>query len=176
MNTKHSMLAALLALVIPFMVASAEQPYSPLVNKVRQATEQYRDINAAIAQGFVPATTCVSGPDMGAMGVHYVLPARVNDGLLNAEQPEVLIYEPMANGALRQEGFEYVVLASIWSAHNAASAVPSLEGNLLNFQDAPNRYGLPPHYYLHLWAWEDNPKGTFADWNTHVTCTQQPAS
>jgi len=24
-----------------------------------------------------------------------------------------------------------------------------------------------------VWAWEDNPKGTFADWNTRVNCDQQ---
>jgi hypothetical protein len=42
--------------------------------------------------------------------------------------------------------------------------------------DSPNRFGLPANYYLHLWAWEDNPKGTFSDWNAHVTCTNQPAT
>jgi len=24
-----------------------------------------------------------------------------------------------------------------------------------------------------VWAWEDNPKGSFADWNTNVTCDAQ---
>src|SRR5262249_3132626 len=71
---------------------------SPLVQKVRKATEQYRDINVAIAEGWVQATPCVSGPNFGAMGVHFVLPARVNDGKLNAEAPEALIYEPTGGG------------------------------------------------------------------------------
>ena len=64
---------------------------SPLIDKVRQATAQYRDINVAISQGFVPATPCVSGPDQGAMGVHYLLVDRLNKGVLNAAQPEALI-------------------------------------------------------------------------------------
>jgi hypothetical protein len=25
-----------------------------------------------------------------------------------------------------------------------------------------------------VWAWENNPKGSFADWNTHVSCDKQP--
>ena len=29
-------------------------------------------------------------------------------------------------------------------------------------------------YELHVWAWEHNPKGSYADWNTHVTCDHQP--
>jgi hypothetical protein len=47
---------------------------------------------------------------------------------------------------------------------------------LLNYIAAPNRYGLPALYELHIWAWEDNPQGSFADWNTHVTCAKQPVS
>jgi hypothetical protein len=31
-----------------------------------------------------------------------------------------------------------------------------------------------PHFYeMHVWAWEDNPKGNFADWNTSVSCDKQ---
>jgi hypothetical protein len=172
MNIIRSVTLALLPLSLP-LVAGADD--SALAAKVRQATAQYRDINVAIAQGFVPATSCVSGPDDGAMGVHYVLPSRFTTGVLDAEQPTLLIYEPMQNGALRLVGVEFAVPAALWNAKHPG-AVPSLEGNLLNYLAAPNRFGLPDTYYLHVWAWEDNPKGTFADWNTHVTCTKQPAT
>lgn len=161
----------LLPLGIP-LVAMGDS--SPLVDKVRRATTQYREISIAISQNFVPATPCVSGPDQGAMGVHYVLVDRLNKGVLNAEQPEALIYEPMANGAMRLVGVEYIVLASIWQKQNPQGGTPALEGNLLNYIAAPNRYGLPDFYELHIWAWEDNPKGSFADWNTRVTCERQP--
>ena len=108
------------------------------------------------------------------MGVHLVLPARINSGLLNAAKPEALIYEPMANGAMRFVGAEFIVLESIWASSNPAGSVPALDGNLLNYVPAPNRYGLPPFYELHVWAWERNPRGSYADWNTHVTCEHQP--
>ena len=163
----------LLPLGIP-LVAIGDS--SPLIDKVRQATAQYRDVNVAISQGFVPATPCVSGPDQGAMGVHYLLVDRLNKGVLNAAQPEALIYEPMADGALRFVGVEYIVFASTWESQNPGGGTPALEGNLLNYIGAPNRYGLPALYELHIWAWEDNPLGNFADWNTHVTCAKQPVS
>jgi hypothetical protein len=148
----------------------------PLIDKVRAATARYVDINVALAEGFVPATPCVSGPDTGAMGVHLVLPARIGDATLNAEQPEALIYEPLANGSMRFVGVEFIVLASVWASNNPGGGTPALDGNLLNYIGAPNRYGLPALYELHVWAWQHNPMGSFADWNTLVNCEHQAAN
>jgi hypothetical protein len=178
MNNLRSSTFALLALIVPF-VATAGSPYSdlaPLVEKVRSATAQYKNINVALHEGFAQATPCVSGPDFGAMGVHFVLGERITNGVLSADQPEALIYEPMSGGALRLVGVEFIVLASVWqSQHHPAGATPALDGHLLNFVDAPNRYGLPAFYELHVWAWEQNPVGSFADWNTQVNCNKQAA-
>jgi hypothetical protein len=44
---------------------------------------------------------------------------------------------------------------------------------LMNLVPSPNRYGLPAFYEMHVWAWEDNPKGSFADWNTRVNCDKE---
>jgi hypothetical protein len=189
MNITSRFLISMLCLSVPFIALAGESPphvmtmngvdqNSPLVNKVRKATAQFKDINAALAAGFAQATPCVSGPDFGAMGVHFVLMPRITAGTLNATEPEALIYEPLANGAFRLVGVEFIVLASVWQteipAGMPATATPALEGHLMNFVDAPNRYGLPAFYELHVWAWEQNPVGSFADWNTQVTCDQQP--
>jgi len=151
---------------------------SPLKDRVRKATERFRDLEVAMAEGWIPATPCVSGPDAGAMGVHFVHPQpdRVGDGALDADAPEFLIYEPLPGGAMRLVGVEFVVLAADWEHRHPQGGTPSLEGNLLNFVGAPNRYGLPPFYELHVWAWENNPKGSFADWNTQVSCDRQPGN
>jgi hypothetical protein len=146
----------------------------PLIDRVRTATARFNDINVAIAEGWVQGTPCVSGPDTGAMGVHFVQPARIAAGVLKADEPEALIYEPQLNGAFRLVGVEFIVLASVWQSHNPPSSTPALEGDLLNYVSAPNRYGLPAFYELHVWAWEHNPKGSFADWNTNVSCDKQP--
>jgi hypothetical protein len=156
--------------------SQAKPDTGPLIDKVRAATARFKDINVALSEGFVQATPCVSGPDTGAMGVHFVLPTRIAAGLLLADQPEALIYEPLPDGALRLVGVEFIVLASIWQGQHPAGSTPALEGDLLNFIDAPNRYGLPAFYELHVWAWEHNPKGSFADWNTAVSCDKQPGN
>jgi hypothetical protein len=187
MNIAGRLIVGMLSLSVPFIALAAEPPphvmtmsgvdqNSPLVSKVRKATAQFKDINAALAAGFAQATPCVSGPDFGAMGVHFVLGSRIAAGTLNGTQPEALIYEPLPNGAFRLVGVEFIILASVWQAQNpGSSATPALEGHLMNFVDAPNRYGLPAFYELHVWAWEQNPVGSFADWNTQVSCDQQPS-
>jgi hypothetical protein len=186
MKIPGRLISAMLSLSVPFIAVAGEPaPHvmnmsavdqnSPLVNKVHNATAKFRDINAALAAGFAQATPCVSGPDFGAMGVHFVLGSRITAGTLNATEPEALIYEPLPNGAFRLVGVEFIILASVWQTQipKGSTATPELDGHLMNYVAAPNRYGLPDFYELHVWAWEHNPVGSFADWNTQVSCDQQ---
>lgn len=175
MKSLYRMKSVLILLTLSPIAMGAEAA-SPLVDKVRDATAQFQDINAAIAAGFVRGTPCVSGPDFGAMGVHFVLPSRIANGVLSADQPEALIYEPLSNGSLRLVGVEFIVLASVWTTQHPGAGPPALDGQLLNFVNAPNRYGLPAFYELHVWAWAQNPVGSFADWNTRVSCAHQPTA
>jgi hypothetical protein len=143
-----------------------------LIETVRHATARFRDVNVALAEGWVPATPCVSGPDAGAMGVHFAQPARQADGTVPPDAPQFLIYEPMADGSMRLVGVEFFVLVTDWENKNGAGPAV-LDGNLMNLIPFPNRFGLPAFYEMHVWAWEDNPKGTFADWNTRVNCDRE---
>lgn len=36
--------------------------------------------------------------------------------------------------------------------------------------DAPNRFGLPAFYMLHVWFWKTNPLGMFNPYNPRVHC------
>jgi hypothetical protein len=60
------------------------------------------------------------------------------------------------------------VLAADWDAKHQGP--PELMGQLFHFFESPNRFGLPPFYTLHVWAWKDNPNGTFTNWNPAVSC------
>ena len=100
------------------------------------------------------------------MGVHFGKSALVNDGKLAADQPELLIYEPRGT-EFKLLGVEYLVTLDAWGATNPP---PVLVGQHFQFVNAPNRYGLPAFYELHVWAWKHNEKGTFADFNPAVSC------
>jgi hypothetical protein len=140
-----------------------------LVAAVRQAAGQYRNVEAAEAVGYGLFHGCVSGPQEGAMGIHYANGDLVGDGEIDASQPEALIYESRG-GQLQLVGVEYVVLAEAWDASHETP--PSLTGQVFQYVGAPNRYRIPAFYELHVWAWKQNPNGMFADWNPKVSCEQ----
>jgi hypothetical protein len=106
------------------------------------------------------------------MGVHFANKALLGDDVLNPSQPEALIYE-FKDGRARLVGVEFIVLADVWHVNHAPDDPPVLEGQLLQFVDTPNRFGLPAFYELHVWAWRDNPNGAFVDWNPRVSCEGQ---
>jgi hypothetical protein len=138
-----------------------------LVETVQRAVERYRDPADAEAQGWLSANACVSGPEEGAMGVHFIKGSILFDGAIDPEEPEALIYEIKGNRA-RLVGAEFIVIASQWHASNAAP--PVIMGQQTHLVSAPNRYGLEPFYELHVWAFRPNVKGTFVDWNPAVSC------
>jgi hypothetical protein len=148
-----------------------------LVKIVREATERFRDVSVAEAEGYTLMFGCVSGSDAGAMGMHYVNLPLVGDGVLDPTRPEIVIYEPQPNGRLRLIGADFLVFASDWHAKNPA-ATPQIMGQLLHLFESPNRFGLPAFYTLHVWAWKENPSGTFVNWHPKVSCDafsgQQP--
>jgi len=139
-----------------------------LVQIVRGATERFRDPVAAEAEGYRLMFGCVSGGDFGAMGLHFVNGELVGDDVLDPARPEIVIYEPMPDGRLRLVGADFLVLKAVWDV--AHPAPPQLMGQLLHLFDAPNRFGLPAFYTLHVWAWKHNPNGTFVNWHPQVSC------
>ena len=141
---------------------------SALVKLVRDATRQFQDPEAAKRAGYLPQFGCVTGSSEGVMGVHFVNGALVMDPTLNVSEPELLVYEPLPGNRLRLVAVDYLVFSGDWNAHNPGP--PELMGQLFHLFEAPNRFGLPEFFTLHVWAWKDNPQGTFANWNPNVSC------
>jgi len=139
-----------------------------LVQAVRDATERFKDVGRAELEGYALLFGCVSGGDFGAMGMHFVNLALVGDGEIDVKHPEIVLYEPTPAGGVRITGADFLVLAADWDAKH--SAPPELMGQLFHLFESPNRFGLPNFYTLHVWAWKDNPNGTFVNWNPDVSC------
>jgi hypothetical protein len=175
MKNEHLVLMGLvvLSLIALTSVAVASsgimKPATTFPETVRQATAQFKEVKAAEAAGYALLHGCVSGPQEGAIGIHFANGDLVGDGALDALHPEALLYEPK-DGTLQLVGVEYVVIADGWNAKR--DTPPVLMGQLFNYVGAPNRYGLPAFYELHVWAWKSNPDGIFADWNPRVSCEE----
>ena len=102
------------------------------------------------------------------MGLHFVKGDLVGDDVLDPTRPEIVIYEPRGDGRVRLIGADFLVLKDVWDAKH--SSPPQLMGQLFHLFEAPNRFGLPAFYTLHVWAWKDNPSGAFVNWNPNVSC------
>jgi hypothetical protein len=102
------------------------------IAEVRAATAKYKDVDVALAEGFVPAASgCVSAAgeglpaEWGAMGIHYIHPAmlkitqtepRVDGANIHTDflKPSILLYEPQADGSLVLVAVENLVFRKSW--------------------------------------------------------------
>ncbi|HEY7210956.1 MAG TPA: hypothetical protein VH477_11840 [Bryobacteraceae bacterium] len=151
------------------MAAEDQTNANTLLKVIRQATEQYKDVNVAKAAGYALQFGCVSGEDSGAMGLHYVNMDLVNNAVLDPTRPQIVIYEPMPDGTLKLIGADFLILAEGWNKTH--SGAPELMGQYFHLFTAPNRFGLPEFYTLHVWAWKPNPWGAFVNWHANVSCS-----
>jgi len=142
-----------------------------LVQAVKDATAQFKNVTSVDGpgHGYELMFGCVSGGEFGAMGLHYVNFALV-DGNIKASEPEIIIFEPRPNGRIRITGVDYLVPVAAWEQAHPGEGPPMLNGQLFHLFDSPNRFGLDPFYTLHVWAWKENPNGTFVNWNPNVSC------
>lgn len=141
-----------------------------LLKVVRESTAKYKSVSAAEADGYALLFGCVSGPDSGAMGLHYVNLNLVGSGAVDATRPQIVIYEPTPDGHLRLIGADFLVIASDWDKAHPGQGAPQLMGQLFHYFESPNRFGLPAFYTLHVWAWKENPNGAFVNWHPNVSC------
>jgi hypothetical protein len=173
---------------------TAEAAVDTRLDAVRAANERFRDVNVALAEGYVPApgNMCESAEHMGqparlgAMGVHFFRPdllgittgePRVNGTGIHTDflQPAILLYEPQADGSMELVGVENLVFKAAWEAAGFSSP-PSFMGIEYDaMADDPSTpideaHMFEPHYDLHIWLYRDNPNGTFAQFNPNVTC------
>jgi hypothetical protein len=159
---RRAALAAMLslpAMLVSLSPALAAGKAASLPEQVRAANDRFKDVAVAVKEGYAPIP-CASGIEGGAMGVHYVNGALIGDKKVEIGKPEAVMYEPGADGKMKLVAVEYIT----------TEGPANLGGQLFSFTNAPNRYGLPPFYELHVWAWRDNPKGAFADMNPKVSC------
>jgi hypothetical protein len=173
----------------------APRPGEPTLDDVRRATERFKDVTVALAEGYVrdPFDLCDTAEMMGrpaslgAMGVHYVRPDRLGitappsprvDGVgthTDFLAPGILIYEPQPDGAMELVAVENLVFARSWRAAGQ-SAPPLFHGVPYDtmFDDPATKtdeaHMFEPHFDRHVWIYRDNPNGVFAPFNPAVTC------
>src|SRR5687767_15542238 len=136
------------ALLLPQLPAAyaAPAPGEPDLAEVRAGAERFRDINVALAEGYIsPEPMCETAAGMGrpaelgAMGIHYFRPDLLGitappnprvDGTgtyTDFRAPAILIYEPQADGSMQLVAVENLVFQKAWAAAGHASP-PTFHG------------------------------------------------
>ena len=131
---------------------------------VRNATARFQDVDVARDHGYIQVSGCEQHPTLGGMGIHFLHPVLASDAEVVPSQPEILLYEPTADG-LALVGVEYFV-----AEQAAAGRRPSVLGRPFDGPMPGHDEQMPPHYDLHVWAWKHNPAGADATWNPDVRC------
>jgi hypothetical protein len=170
-------------------------PGEPTLAEVRRATDRFRDVNTALAEGYIrdPFNVCETAVMMGkpatvgAMGIHFFRPdllgitappsPRVNGTGTHTDfrRPSILIYEPQADGSLQLVAVENLVFAAAWRAAGHAER-PTFHGVPYDAMvDDPNTaldeaHRFEPHFDRHVWLYRENPNGVFTPFNPAVSC------
>lgn len=187
-----AMSASALVLAMP---TADPHPAEPTLEQVRAATERFRDVKVALAEGYVrdPTDTCETAemmgraPSLGAMGIHFFRPDLLGiagppnprvDGTgtyTDFLKPAILIYEPQADGSLELVAVENLVFQKSW--HEAGNeGPPTFHGVPYDtMSDDPatpvdEAHMFEPHYDRHVWIYRENPNGVFAQFNPNVNC------
>lgn len=168
----------------------------PDVAAVRIATDRFRDVNVALAEGYVrdPMNLCDSAEmmgqpaELGAMGIHFFRPdllgitgppnPRVSGTGTHTDflTPSILIYEPQKDGSLELVAVENLVFIDAWEAAGNKER-PSYRGVPYDrMEDDPSTsvdeaHMFEPHYDRHVWLYRDNPNGIYAQFNPSVSCS-----
>lgn len=163
-----------------------EETLEEQLARARAATERYLDVDQAIADGFIPGAACVSHPELGAMGYHFVNPDRLMDPL-SIEEPEALLYiKDTHDGPWRLVGLEYLSVVLVDGRpyfgcgveDNSCPPEGELEvptlftGVTIDGPMAGHEEGMPWHFDQHVWLYEENPSGMFAPFNPNVICLE----
>jgi hypothetical protein len=174
--------------ISPGVTSPENQNTNPVLEEVRALSDPYHSVEAALAAGYSdPARSpCYEAP-IGAMGIHSLHEGYFADPAVDPAKPEIILYLPQRGGGYVLAGVEWVTEVMVrnpangsigpWFAPNpwppnfeVMNRPPVLFGQTFNGPMAGHEDGRAWHYDLHVWAWEQNPNGDFAQFNPRFTC------
>jgi hypothetical protein len=155
-----------------------------LLEKARRATEKYKDVHLAAADGYQAI-----GPDLPRMGIHYI--GSKGGAGFDVEQPPILLYEndPSVAGGYQLFGVRSLLSAvegpdgqpqdapfpqalAPWHRHanNGVLADRSVRSHLSDNQCSAQGGHFPAksQWMVDAWIWKDSSTGVFAPTNPSV--------
>jgi hypothetical protein len=173
---------------------AASQELEAAVEAVRIATERFRDVNIALAEGYVrdPADHCITAAEeglpaeLGGMGIHFLRPDLLGltmteprvDGTgthTDFDNPAILLYEPQADGSLTLVGAENLVFKKAWEEAGNTEP-PVFAGRTWDYMeddpatDVDEAHGFAPHYDQHVYLLAGPAADAVNPFHAAITC------
>lgn len=124
------------------------------LKSARTATEKYRSIDAAIADGYEDIHVVQQN-----MGFHLLKTALL-DSIFNPATPEILVYNKQHDGSVALVAVEFAVPIPL--------TPEKAPGGFTGSSDAWSYSTVFNLWLLHSWVWEYNPQGIFNPTNPLV--------
>jgi hypothetical protein len=183
MNMNHMSMDHQHGLAVPVSYAELTRT-AALLETARHATEKYKDVRTAEADGYKAI-----GPDVPGMGIHFVGP--YGGSSFDVERPTILLYEKdsSAVGGYGLVGVSYLFTAvegpdgqpenppfpkalAQWHRHTniCVLADRSAHTNLSESQCTTQggHFTAETQWMIHAWIWKESPTGVFAPTNPTV--------
>ncbi len=145
---------------VPTARSASSPGNADAIATIRRVTARYHDLDAALDDGFIFLHGCETRPDEGPVGELYVHLDRLMDGVIDPASPDALLYLPRTNAPPKLIGVELAIPYPLWPGANP----PRFMGAEFQREDEFGVWG------LHVWAWNHNPEGMFAESNPNVAC------
>ncbi|MGD8279348.1 MAG: hypothetical protein PVH00_15025 [Gemmatimonadota bacterium] len=141
---------------------------------LRQRTAAWHNADAVVEAGYTTQLGCIDervvqgvNADIArGMGYHPANLDLLFDDAVDLMSPETLVLVPRPGGnGFRLAAFDYFVPASAaWPSPGDGGAPPVLPEIGIPFTWSAVHGG----WMFHIWLWENNPDGMFANWNPNV--------
>jgi hypothetical protein len=157
------------------------QILSRQVAAAKEATARYRDIAVAKADGFFQVTQFIPG-----LGLHLAN-IKLSNRIFDPAHPNVLLYQPDANGKLALVGVAYSIAhtgpddeqpagfagnSDVWHFHRNLCFLPTgsvtITPDLASCKSRGGYFQGKTAWLLHAWIWKTNPEGLFTEYNQKV--------
>ena len=124
------------------------------MQQAREATDKYRQISKAIADGYEDISVVLPN-----MGYHY-MKSSLSDAKFEVSKPEILVYNKNHDGSFELVALEYAVPIDI-----SSDKAPEGFTGAADVWDSNAGFGL---WLLHAWVWKNNSSGVFKPTNPGV--------
>lgn len=136
------------------------------VEEIRRVADGFRDLEDARAAGYTVQFPegCIQTPE-GSQGFHYMNESLVDDRVA-LDRPELVMYEPQADGSMVLIGVDYIIPFDQWTAEEPPRVLdrPMMRNEAYEV------------WALHVWTHRENPSGMFAAFNPAASCDHAEAA